>query len=431
MTSAAQISFRDALSRWCDLSGCLGRVAVLILTLCFGRTTIAQPNDRGVRDSIVRGVTYLKGVQSQDGTWDTWGVHPLGETALAGMALIAGGQPVDSPAVTAAADAVRRHVTGDDRTYDIALTVMFLDRLGLPRDAELLRRLGRNISSGQCAQGSWSYGLRPAISGDNSNTQFAALAAWVSRRHGASNDAALQRLDEHFRTTFNSAGNGWGYSSGSPATPTMTCAGLVGLAVPRGARYQSRESERGPISLDAQPGQGGNRGPAAADDPIAKQALAALGAELRKADKNPLADINSDLYFFWSLERVAVIYDLKEIGGVDWYGWGSQRLVKGQSANGEWRGKSGSKNWPFEQAVGTSFGILFLSRANVAADLSEAVGSGDNVGAPPPGPGGGTQALRRATNGDEQPPPPAIPKQPPAKKPAKKPTPGPGVLDPF
>jgi hypothetical protein len=405
-----------------------------LLWCVYANHTLAD--DKAIRQAIERATKYLIQIQSRDGSWDTWGSQLLGETSLAGMALLAGGKPADSPAVTAAANVVRRLIDADDGTYETSLAIMFLDRLGRPQDAELLGRLGRSLSGGQCASGSWTYQLRlgayAAGLGDNSNTQFAALAAWVSRRHGVDNDAALQRLDNYFRTTFNRGDGGWGYGSGNASSSTMTCAGLVGLAVPRGAELQETTGGSRSKWPGSRPGQGGHRGPAAADDPIAKQALTALGQELKQADKNPLAEINSDLYFFWSLERVAVIYDLKEIGGVDWYHWGSRRLLKGQSANGEWRGKSGTKNWPYEQAVGTSFGILFLSRANVAADLSEAVGSGDGVGEPPPGPGGGTQAIRRATtDGDEPPPLPATPKQPAVRKPAKKPTPGPGVLDPF
>src|SRR5262249_45899420 len=76
---------------------------------------------------------------------------------------------------------------------------------------------------------------------DNSNTQFAILALWVGRRHGMPVDQALARVDMRFRTSQNADG-GWGYRytahTGRPgkgnSTPTMTCAGLLGLAVSHG-----------------------------------------------------------------------------------------------------------------------------------------------------------------------------------------------------
>jgi hypothetical protein len=390
--------------------------------------TAAVANDR-VRQAIDRATVYLIQTQQRDGTWNSVVGHELGETALAGMAILAGGKPANDLAVLAAATAVRERAADDWSTYDTALAIMFLDRLGLPHDSELLGQLGQRLAGGQGNDGAWTYSLQRGFGsgGDNSNTQFAALASWVSRRHEVGNDAVLQRLDQYFRNSFNPADGGWGYSPGFGATPTMTCAGLVGIAIPKGAKGRRTAKE-----------DGGRRGPAAANDPMARRALEALGIELKNADRDKTSELNTDLYFFWSLERVAVIYDVKDIGGVDWYQWGSQRLVAGQSPNGEWRGTSSTKGWPFSQAIGTSFGILFLSRANVAADLTAAIGSGGGVGEPPPGRGGGTPIIGRPMDGDV--PPPAVAPTPtdsakrrPAspRNPPPKPAPGPGVLDPL
>lgn len=397
--------------------------------------------------AIARGDQYLVGRQTRDGSWNTWGDHELGETALAGMALLAAGRPVDSPSVVGAAEVVRRLAQSDTSTYDSSLAIMFLDRLGRPGDADLLRQLGSRLYGGQCVNGSWSYDL-PRLStgqpqglggfgggGDNSNTQFAAIAAWISRRHATRNDVALRRLDQYFRGTFQGSIGGWSYGTGGDVTPTMTCAGLVGLATYRGAEQQ-RVAEESSGSRSSGPAAGGPGRPrgAAADDPIAKRALEALGKELLRANSDRSASINTDLYFFWSLERVGVIYDIREIGGVDWYQWGSKRLIAGQLADGQWSGM-GSKGWTFEKNVGTSFAILFLSRANVAADLTEQVGSGGGVGADPPGLGGGSQLFQRDV--DATPPPPLpvqdLPRsqQRPGVKPKQKPEVGPGVFDPF
>src|SRR5207244_3464213 len=45
-----------------------------------------------------------------------------------------------------------------------------------------------------------------------------------------------------------------------------------------------------------------------------------------------------DFYFLWSLERVAVVYGLEKIGGVDWYAAGADGLVEAQQADGSWGG---------------------------------------------------------------------------------------------
>jgi hypothetical protein len=375
-----------------------------VLVVCWALASVCQAQGPrptpAVQQALDRGVAYLRSVQQQDGTWQTWGSHPAGETALAGMALIAAGLPPQSGEVCRAQEAVRRMITTNGHTYDISLVIMFLDQLGDPKDVPLLRQLGERLLAGQAVNGTWSYGSGGLSGGDNSNTQFAAIACWVTRKHGIVQDAALQKLDGYFRTTFIPSSGGWGYVANMPATPTMTCAGLAGLAAFRGAEQQAREATQSSSS----PSRGRGRRQPATRDPTIDAALTALGGELKLADQNPGRAINADLYFFWSLERVAMIYGLAEIGGVDWYRWGSTRLIKGQSPDGQWQG---SGKWRYEGAVGTSFAMLFLSRLNVAADLTAAVGLGTGAGeaqlAPsmePEGGSGGTQFIRRMPSKD-------------------------------
>ena len=119
----------------------------------------AVADDR-VRQAIDRATGYLIQTQRQDGTWNSMASHELGETSLAGMALLAGGKPANEPAVLAAATAVRERAADDWTTYDTALAIMFLDRLGLPRDSELLGRLGQRLAGGQGGNGAWTYELQ-------------------------------------------------------------------------------------------------------------------------------------------------------------------------------------------------------------------------------------------------------------------------------
>ncbi len=390
-----------------------------------------------VKPSVERGVGYLRRSQQADGSWSSWGRgHEAGETALAGMALLAAGLPANDPAVQGAARVVRQQVARDSATYNVSLAIMFLDRLGEAGDEVLLQRLSGSLAAGQCQDGSWSYtvpidgGVGPrGPAGDNSNTQFAALAAWIGRQHGSDNDLAIQGVDGYFRRTFNPNVGGWGYSGFGNPTPSMTCAGLVAIATQRAAEQQ-RISRVGRES----PGQpswsipGRNRRPAA-DDPMARVALMAIGRELQQADRFPAADINRDLYFFWSLERVGVIYGLDSVGGVDWYRWGTKRLMTMQGPDGQWQGKG---KWSYQGSVGTSFAILFLCRANVAPDLTAEIGAGrgartdlegtasERAIEDASGGGGGTMAIAPIRSGSV----------PPVKQPEKAAAPPPVSLDP-
>src|SRR5262249_8157879 len=149
-------------------------------------------------------------------------------------------------------------------TYSIALSILFLDRLDDPADVSLIESLVVRLLAGQAPGGSWSYNC-PAVpaeevrrltdlgatlkgrrdlpklppkskrtprdvskegqallvvmgrgpgsgvsAGDNSNTQFATLAVWVGRRYGLPVQAALLKIDGHFRATQRPDG-GWAY----------------------------------------------------------------------------------------------------------------------------------------------------------------------------------------------------------------------------
>jgi len=75
-------------------------------------------------------------------------------------------------------------------------------------------------------------------------------------------------------------------------------------------------------------------------------------------------DTWGDLYFLWSLERMAVIYDLKTIGDVDWHEWGVDVILQQQQEDGSWKER-------FPGVPDTCFALLFLKRANLAKDLTD------------------------------------------------------------
>jgi hypothetical protein len=72
------------------------------------------------------------------------------------------------------------------------------------------------------------------------------------------------------------------------------------------------------------------------------------------------------LYYFWSVERVGVIYGIKQIGGRDWYDLVSKDLVASQQGDGHW-------DDAFPGSIDTCFALLVLKRANIAKDLTEKV----------------------------------------------------------
>lgn len=219
--------------------------------------------------------------------------------------------------------------------------------------------------------------------GDNSNTQFAMLAVWTARKHGVACDGAIASFERRFRLS-QSADGSWGYiASFNPplsCKPAMTCAGLVALAVAHGAMDNALKNNpangapaKGRAIVDV------------GDDVAIKAAIKYIGSSIttakgqqpegvinpaRRAKRFRADELNSNLYFLWSLERVAVLYGLETIGNHDWYVWGSDALIDNQLNNGSWGSRSyhGANN-----EVNTAFAVLFLSRANIARDLSVAL----------------------------------------------------------
>ena len=262
------------------------RIRVLggfVFALLSAPSVFAAPAE-DISKAVERGVSYLKSHQNGDGTWTFAGPspmetgHPVGVSALAGLALVESGVSTNDPVVRRAAFVVRYGLADQVETYDLSLAIMFLDRLGDADDKPMIEAATRRLLGGQTTDGGWSYTcpltggenevrrlrtmadkkLRstPDIAGmqrlgvlsnnpmagigrltggeDNSNTQFATFALWVARRHQLKVESALSGVERHFRHSQNADG-GWSYSPvlvGS--TASMTCAGLLGLGIGHG-----------------------------------------------------------------------------------------------------------------------------------------------------------------------------------------------------
>jgi hypothetical protein len=176
-----------------------------------------------------------------------------------------------------------------------------------------------------------------------------------------------------FRVSQEARNGGWDYHYRKGGTgntsPAMTGAGLLGLAV--GLSYTSRS------------GPDGKR-PKSVDNPLVRKALQELARHIGQPQKGPRAVRRQNalnLYFLWTVERVAVIYGVKHIDKKDWYGWGSEEVLDHQYDDGHWQsgGYPGSTN-----VTDTCLALLFLKRANLAKDLSKKLQNALDVKGPDP-----------------------------------------------
>jgi hypothetical protein len=369
--------------------------------------TVSAAEQRRIDDAIVKGVWYLKDHAATSGTWGTAipGANirdnlAVGFASLPGLTLLECGIPADDPIIQKAAAHVRKQAPQLKNVYDTyqrSLAVLFLDRLGNPQDRELIQYLALCLIAGQRTDDfGWGYSCptldrkatgtllrllrdgqqtldgwrEKALKGinfspnrsDNSNSQFAILALWVARRHGVPIERTIERVEKRFNDTQLPKGpdptgknvdldGAWPYNPetgvGSNPWPTMTCAGLLGLAAAQGLAAEKTARDRAHEARNQR----------------IRRGLAMLGREInRPGERRPL-----DLYFLWSLERVGVLYDLAKIDGKDWYAWGRKPLLERQQRDGSWKD---GHYWGNNPVLDTCFALLFLKQANLAADLT-------------------------------------------------------------
>ncbi|HEV3081049.1 MAG TPA: prenyltransferase/squalene oxidase repeat-containing protein [Gemmataceae bacterium] len=429
-------------------------ITLILVLAASGRTADAD----AIKQAVDRGVAFLKSSQRPDGTWQ--GEYRVGITALTALTLLECDVDPADPVIQKAVAGVRAGSVNEGRTYEISLAIMLLDRLGEKKDLPFIESLTNRLVRGQNGLGGWSYNcpvdnseaarlqalvqddkdapkrpglpsqigqggnaglspVRPVFGtlqeeGDNSNTQFATLALWVARRHRLNADATLAAVEQRFRR-MQQADGGWPYNQGTIATASMTCAGLLGLAVAYGVgndaaflrneaerrkeanRKEGKEGKEGKSSRSAKPREpkDPNR------DPAVRAGLVALGKMINGryinaertfggpgpgqgaqgaapgvpavlppngpgAAPGPPAIDRTDYYFLWSLERVAMAYALKTIGKKDWYDWGTAIILPRQKADGSWEGY-------YNPRIDTSFALLFLRRSNLLSDLTSSL----------------------------------------------------------
>ncbi|MCI0379757.1 MAG: hypothetical protein L0215_19305 [Gemmataceae bacterium] len=390
-------------------------VAMLLGGVSVPERAIAQDAElqKKINNAIDRGVHYLK--EFEVGQREE---RRLGAIALIGWTLLESGCTAQDAKVKEIAEEVRQLAIGARYTYSLSLAIIFLDKLGDGGDLPILDTLTLRLLAGQSKEGGWNYhcpnpneqeqqrlrqlvadmkakrdkgeklpvverdlkeltkdwqrqwqtlvvgpqiALDISVEGDNSNTQFAMMAVWVARRHGLPVQQALATVEKRFRDSQRDGGE-WGYTTAKPppvppgvklnlpgqdSDPSMTCAGLLGLALGQGLKNQAKDL---------------------AKDPVAKKGLAYLEKQLDEGvgpNAGPVKLGGNIYYYLFSMERMAVVYDLKKIGKNDWYVEGAKYLIAAQGVNGGWSGKY------TEYGSDTCFALLFLKRANVAEDLTE------------------------------------------------------------
>ncbi len=110
-----------------------------------------------VNEAIDKGVAFLKKTQLPTGTWPGDGGHPVGYAALSGLALLECGVHKNDPVLLRAEAFIRKALPTMDDTYEVSLSILFLDRLGNHEDEPMIQGLALRLIAGQSPTGGWGY----------------------------------------------------------------------------------------------------------------------------------------------------------------------------------------------------------------------------------------------------------------------------------
>ncbi|HEV3137026.1 MAG TPA: DUF4159 domain-containing protein [Pirellulales bacterium] len=347
-------------------------LALVLAVLSAPVVTADDISPEQVRNSIDRGVSFLKRQQNNNGAWPDHPGNDGGVTALCTLALLNAGVPPDDEKVQKSLAYLRAHTFA--QTYVVALQTMVFcaaepkkDRLLILQNARWLEE--NQITSGPF-KGSWSY---PTVGrGDPSNSQFALLGLYEAERAGVKVNEKTWRLALQYWQQIQNPDGSWSYNKGLPPSGSMTCAGITSVIIASGelnsgdatvvgdrveccGRQQTNEVVENGLrwlelnfSVHGNPSGGGG-----------KSAQGWL------------------LYYLYGVERAGRMTARRFIGQHDWYREGADMLVRNQdNLSGFWKGTGNSETNPH---IGTSFAVLFLAKGRrpvLAAKLRH--GPGDD-----------------------------------------------------
>jgi hypothetical protein len=379
-----------------------------------------------VDQAIKKGVDCLKKLQLPNGTWGADGAaHPVGYAALPALALLECGVPKDDPVILKAERYIRAALPTMDDTYELSLSVLFLDKLGNKKDEAMIQGLSLRLIAGQSGTGGWGYKC-PNLLTVESHALFNILKQISPPKKpapGAADPAGkpvkeaplvrfvippaasklatfavlqdfsqikledpADKVTDNSDTQFAILALWTAQRHGVPMDRTLQlianrfqtsqdAAGSWGYPY----KYGGGVGESAPMDccglLGLAVGHGIAHNKGEEEDAIKDPKIVSGFASINKFIGAPTGHTRDvplqNLYFLWSWERVGVLYDLPTLADKDWFRWGAEGIIGNQALTGEWIEGGG---YPAATPVAnTCFALLYLRRSNLVADLTAAL----------------------------------------------------------
>lgn len=353
-----------------------------------------------IRQAIVRGAQYLRGELPR--------AQP-GPKSLLAIALLKAGLPASDPAITDAVNSVREKVSSAEyapkngmvqyQVYEAGVDAMLLaDVAGElepgephPHLAEL-QAIARYLQGQQLPNGGWDYPpghRRGRTVGDTSVIQYALLGLWAAERGGVRVDSTVWQKAIQWHIAQQGRDGGFAYvpgttegeaKGGALVNMTINAIGSTYIALmhlspdslpeltnPRIVAAPPAETPRDTrkfgvlerVDLDQLPGQQKRTERPRGDVPAATAQLLARAYRWlvpRFSAENRESSYRG--YYYYSLERMAALANINEIGSARWFDTCADFVLSQQRQDGSWE-FTATAGTP----VDTAFAVLFLTRS--------------------------------------------------------------------
>jgi len=339
-------------------SACCAAAALLLWVGLCGAASARDVTPADLQGQMDRLVGEIRKYQDPDGSWTgsprfRRGQWPVGQTALAVLALASANVPADDPLMKKGLQYLLGNTT--DKVYEASLKAMALEMVDRRRYHDQIKAVAELLIRAQCDSGGWSYGAdgRGSTDADNSNSQFAVLGLRSAARSGvAIPDSVWKGVWQYFSRGQNEDG-GWGYRLADKRSyASMTCAGSASLYIAALWLHVSR-------------GQCGKY----IDDKRIKAGLGWLADNFSVTENTNFNRYK--FYYLYALERVCVISARRYLGRRDWYVEGVTHLVRDPSGMEPRKGDTSEP--PLIRAC---FALLFLSKGNAPVLIQKAQWTG-------------------------------------------------------
>lgn len=371
--------------------------APILLACCIcllAPTLTSAANDQQLKASIDKGVAFLRShfKEARDG-----------HKGLIGLTLMKAGLPHDAPEVKEAIQLARekckdgKYEHEGEHFYEAGVDATLLADSGEECKAEL-QAIADFIVSNQLPNGGWNYpGQGQDIApGDTSTIQYCCLALWAADRGGVEIDPQVWAKVIDWHAANQGPDGGFAYrpskqtgdgNGASTLNMTVNSIGSIHICMlhldstsvpfleapapktpksndPKGALElvelkAAPETKKEPVEI-----------PASAKPTIMKS-LGWISSRFRVANESQF----NKMYYYYSLERMAALANIKQIGSHDWFNECADYVMSRQQQDGSWKESTHITRTP---EIQTCFAVLFLTRstAKVLKQTQPAYGNG-------------------------------------------------------